>query len=182
LGNGLEEDAAGLRVLCEKVPELLVVSSFSKNFGLYRERVGALTIVAKDQANATKAMSQAKRLIRCNYSNPPCHGAAVVTTILNDSELRKQWENEVTEMRNRINGMRSLVVETLKAKGVERDFSFIEAQRGMFSFSGLTKEQVEFLKAKYSIYIVGSGRINVAGMTPGNIDYLCEAIADALKQ
>ncbi|HIJ66172.1 MAG TPA: aspartate/tyrosine/aromatic aminotransferase [Candidatus Hydrogenedentes bacterium] len=180
LADGIEEDAAGLRALCGPGRELLVTSSFSKNFGLYRERVGALTVVAASEDAAQKAMSQIKKCIRANYSNPPAHGAAIVTTILNDPDLRAKWEIEVKTMRDRINGMRKLFVETLKAKGVAQDFSFITRQRGMFSFSGLNKQQVATLRDKYAIYIVGSGRINVAGMTQHNMDYLCQAIADVL--
>jgi aspartate/tyrosine/aromatic aminotransferase len=180
LGDGIEEDAAGLRAMCRPGSELIVVSSFSKNFGLYRERTGALTLVASDADGAQKAFSHLKKCIRTNYSNPPAHGAAIVTTILNDCELRGQWEEELKEMRDRINGMRKLLVETLKAKGVERDFSFITTQKGMFSFSGLNKDQVATLREKCSIYIVGSGRINVAGMTEANMDAICEAIKDVL--
>ncbi len=121
--------------------------------------------------------SQVKTCIRANYSNPPAHGAELVTTVLDDAELRKVWENEVAQMRDRINGMRELLVKTLKAKGVPGDYSFITRQHGMFSFSGLTPPQVEALKQKYAIYIVGSGRINVAGITEQNIGPLCEAIA-----
>ena len=179
--DGLEEDATGLRIMCNAVPELIVCSSFSKNFGLYRERCGAFTIVAGDADAAEKAFSQAEKAIRTNYSNPPAHGGLIITTILSDPALRAQWEQEVAGMRARINGMRKLFVETLKAKGVERDFSFITRQKGMFSFSGLTKDQVIALREKYALYIVGSGRINVAGMTESNMDSLCTAIADVLK-
>ncbi len=161
--------------------ELIVCSSFSKNFGLYCERVGALTIVAKDKAAADTVQSQVKVCIRANYSNPPAHGAELVTTVLGDAALRKQWEQEVAQMRDRINGMRELLVKTLKAKGVPGDYSFITRQRGMFSFSGLTPPQVEALKQKYAIYIVGSGRINVAGITEQNVGPLCEAIAEVVK-
>lgn len=125
-------------------------------------------------------MSQIKSCIRANYSNPSFHGGAIVTTILNDPSLRAEWEGEVTAMRNRINGMRKTFVETLKAKGVGRDFSFIAGQTGMFSFSGLSPEQVERLKKEYGIYIVGNGRINVAGMTDSNVGVLCDAIAKVL--
>ncbi len=121
-----------------------------------------------------------KKSIRANYSNPPAHGAAIVSTVLADEELRAQWIEEVAKMRGRINGMRQSFVDTMKAKGVDRDFSFITAQRGMFSFSGLTPVQVDELRSKYSIYIVGSGRINVAGITAANIDRLCTAIAEVL--
>jgi aspartate/tyrosine/aromatic aminotransferase len=180
LATGIDEDAAGLRALCEKVDQLLISSSFSKNFGLYRERTGALTIVGATAEQAQTVMSQLKLVIRANYSNPPAHGGGIVVTVLQDAGLRARWEGEVAEIRDRINGMRRLFVETLKAKGVARDFSFIIEQRGMFSFSGLTKEQVAELREKHAIYIVGSGRINVAGMTEANMDRLCEAIASVL--
>lgn len=180
LAEGLEEDAAGLRALCEKVNELFICSSFSKNFGLYRERTGAFTVVTASPEQTEKVMSQVKLVIRTNYSNPPAHGAALVTAILQDPELRARWVKEVAQIRERINGMRHLFVETLKAKGIKRDFSFIIKQRGMFSFSGLTKEQVQTLREKYAIYIVGSGRINVAGITESNIEPLCDAIKSVL--
>lgn len=180
LARGIEEDTEGLRVLTETCPALLVVSSFSKNFGLYRERTGAMTIVAEDADAAARCLSHAKQIARANYSNPPAHGGNVVTTVLTDETLRAQWVEEVAEIRNRIRGMRELFAATLKAKGVTRDFSFITRQNGMFSFSGLTKDQVSALREKNSIYIVGSGRINVAGMTPGNMDTLCDAIAAVL--
>jgi aspartate/tyrosine/aromatic aminotransferase len=179
--DGIEEDTAGLKALARPGTEFIVCSSFSKNFGLYCERVGALTVVARDKAAANNVQSQVKVSIRSNYSNPPAHGAELVTTVLNDSELRKLWAQEVGAMRNRINGMRELLVKTLKAKGLPGDYSFITRQRGMFSFSGLTPQQVEALKQKYAIYIVGSGRINVAGITEDNVEPLCEAIADVVR-
>ena len=178
--RGLDEDATGLRELSRHCREILVCSSFSKNFGLYNERVGALTIVG-DATSETKAvLSNVKAVVRANYSNPPAHGGAIVTTILGDATLRSQWENEVATMRDRINGTRRLLVETLKAKGVDADFSFILNQKGMFSFSGLTKDHVQRLRDEHSIYIVGSGRINVAGITEANVERLCEAIASIL--
>jgi len=178
--SGLEQDAAGLHVLAECCDSLLVASSYSKNFGLYNERVGALTLVAPDADQAEAALSHIKRVARANYSNPPAHGAAVVAAVLTDPQLRKQWEQEVGEMRDRINTMRHLFVETLQDKGVDRDFSFIARQRGMFSFSGLNPDQVKALRDRFAIYIVGSGRISVAGMTDDNMDYLCSAIAEVL--
>lgn len=178
---GLQEDAAGLLAMCRPGVELLVASSFSKNFGLYNERIGALTLVAANEAAAQVSLSHIKQAIRANFSSPPAHGAAIVTTVLRDPTLRAQWEQEVTEMRDRINTMRHLFVETLNEKGVARDFSFIAQQRGMFSFSGLNPDQVKALREKHAIYIVGSGRISVAGMTEDNMDYLCSAIADVLK-
>ncbi len=178
--DGIAEDAVGLRALARPGAELIVCSSFSKNFGLYRDRVGALTFVTADSDAAARVASQMKRCIRSNYSNPPAHGSNIVTTILGSDPLSKLWREEVDQMRNRINQMRQLFVETLAAKGVSRDFSFITAQRGMFSFSGLTAEQVDALREKRSVYAVRSGRINVAGMTRDNMDTLCTAIADVL--
>ena len=180
LADGIEVDAAGLRALVEHVDQLLISSSFSKNFGLYRERTGALTIIGTTAEQAKTVMSQLKLVIRANYSNPPAHGGGIVMTVLEDPELRAKWELEVAEIRERINGMRHLFVDTLKAKGVTRDFSAIIQQRGMFSFSGLTKEQVGELREKHAIYIVGSGRINVAGMTEANMGRLCDAIVSVL--
>lgn len=180
LAVGIEEDRAGLLELAKKVDQMLICSSFSKNFGLYRERVGALTIVAHDIEQAATVMSQVKLRIRYNYSNPPSHGAQIVATVLGDKDLKAKWIKEVAEIRNRINEMRHLFVKTLKDKGVEQDFSSIIEQRGMFSFSGLTRDQVLKLRGHDSIYIVDSGRINVAGMTPDNMDRLCEAIKSVL--
>jgi aspartate/tyrosine/aromatic aminotransferase len=176
--EGLQEDAAGLQNFCQPGSELLISSSFSKNFGLYRERVGALTVVVPGHEVIGRVQSQIKRCIRSNYSNPPAHGAALVTTILEDSKLTDQWHGEVASMRDRINETRKALVKTLAAKGATADYSFMTRQRGMFSFSGLTAEQVDTLREKYSIYIVRSGRINVAGITPKNIEPLCEAIAE----
>ncbi|MBI2434436.1 MAG: aspartate/tyrosine/aromatic aminotransferase [Candidatus Hydrogenedentes bacterium] len=181
LGDGLEEDAEGMRLFCTPGAELLVCSSFSKNFGLYNERVGALTIVGASADAADRAFSQMKICIRTNYSNPPAHGGAVITAVLRDAELRAQWVQELTEMCQRINGMRRLFVERLQAQGVKEDFSFITRQKGMFSFSGLTLEQVTRLRETHGIYIVGSGRINVAGITSANIEPLCAAIASVLR-
>lgn len=176
--EGLQEDAAGLQKFCQPGSELLICSSFSKNFGLYRERVGALTVVVPGHEAVGPVQSQIKRCIRSNYSNPPAHGAELVTTILEDSKLTDQWHGEVASMRDRINETRKALVKTLAAKGATADYSFMTRQRGMFSFSGLTAEQVDTLREKYSIYIVRSGRINVAGITPKNIEPLCEAIAE----
>lgn len=181
LADGMSEDAVGVLELCRPGAELLIASSFSKNFGLYNERVGALTAVTANEETAQKVLSQIKTRIRVNYSNPPSHGGAIVATILGDAQLRAEWDQEATAMRNRINEMRHLFVKTLRAKGIQRDFSFIIRQRGMFSFSGLTKDQVERLKKEFGIYVVGSGRINVAGMTCANMDTLCEAVAKVLE-
>ncbi|WP_220746753.1 amino acid aminotransferase, partial [Shewanella colwelliana] len=168
-GAGVEEDAQGLRVVANVVPELIIANSFSKNFGLYNERIGAVTVVAKCRETAEIAFSQVKSTIRGNYSNPPAHGALIVATILADGTLRTLWESELQQMRERIAQMRVLFVEMLKAEGVEQDFSFISTQNGMFSFSGLNKAQVGRLRDEFGIYIVGSGRISVAGMTKDNM-------------
>jgi aspartate/tyrosine/aromatic aminotransferase len=179
-GEGLEADALGLHTLAASAPELLVCSSFSKNFGLYNERTGALSVVAKERAAAQAVLSQLKICIRTNYSNPPAHGGAIVSTILGDTALRARWEAELAEMRSRIHSMREEFARTLEAKGAKTDFSFITRQKGMFSFSGLSREQVDRLKSDHGVYIVGSGRINVAGMTADNLGPLTDAILAVL--
>ncbi|MEX0937131.1 MAG: amino acid aminotransferase [Pirellulales bacterium] len=179
--DGLHEDAAGLRELTAAGTEMIVCSSFSKNFGLYSERVGALSILAADAEAVQRVQSQVKLCIRANYSNPPAHGGRIVTTVLEDPGLTKQWIGEVAQMRERINGTRRTFVEALADTGIRRDFSFITRQRGMFSFSGLTPQQVDALRDQYAIYIVRSGRINVAGITRANVQRLAMAIADVVQ-
>jgi aspartate aminotransferase len=179
-GVGLEEDATGLRIIQKHCPELLVASSFSKNFGLYSERVGALTATTATAPVATAALSQMKKLVRSNWSNPPRHGAAIVATILDDDALRTQWHEELAAMRNRIAQMRQEFVTQMKQRTDKRDYSFLLKQNGMFSFSGLSPLQVDRLRSEYAVYIVGSGRINVAGMTKTNLPVLCDAITAVL--
>lgn len=180
-GDGLVEDAAGLLAIAQPGQEVLVCSSFSKNFGLYGERVGALTVIAADQAAAQRALSQIRVTIRTNYSNPPTHGAAIVAEVLGDPALKQQWEQELAAMRERIHAMRKLFVGTMKQKAPQHDFSFLADQKGMFSFSGLTNMQVDELRTKHAVYVVGNGgRINVAGMTRENMEPLCAAIAAVL--
>jgi aspartate/tyrosine/aromatic aminotransferase len=180
-GDGLVEDAAGLRELAQAGRELLVCSSYSKNFGLYGERVGALTVVAASREAAERALSQVRISVRTNYSNPPTHGAAIVAIILGDAGLRQQWEQELAAMRDRIHQMRRLFVEMMRQKAPQRDFSFLESQKGMFSFSGLSNLQVDELRTRHGVYVVGNGgRMNVAGMTRENIQPLCAAIAAVL--
>jgi len=180
-GEGLVEDTVSLSALARPGKELLVCSSFSKNFGLYGERVGALTVVAASPETAQRALSQVRISIRTNYSNPPTHGGAIVATVLGDADLRKQWELELATMRDRIHQMRRLFVETMRRKAPQHDFSFLQQQKGMFSFSGLTNVQVDELRTKHAIYVVASGgRINVAGMTRENMEPLCTAIAAIL--
>lgn len=180
-GDGIEADRVALMEFARPGAELLVASSYSKNFGLYRERVGALTVVTRDSDSAKTVASQVKATIRTNYSNPPSHGASIVREILLDSALRDQWDGELAEMRERINGMRTLFTQSMAERLPDHDFSFIQRQRGMFSYSGLTAEQVDTLREKFSIYIVRDGRINVAGINPANVGPLCDAISSVLK-
>lgn len=180
-GDGIEADATAVRTFAERDLELIVCSSFSKNFGLYNERVGAVTLLATDAEAGNKALSQLRVTARSNYSNPPSYGAAIVSKVLSEPELNALWRSEVDAMRARIARMRSLFVETLKKKGVTQDFSFIVHQKGMFSFAGITPEQVDKLREKHAIYAVRSGRINVAGMREATMDRLCSALADVLR-
>ena len=180
LANGIKEDAAGLHALATACDELIVCTSFSKNMALYNERVGSVSFVTKSAEIADAVRSQLKVTIRTNYSNPAAHGGNIVINVLGNPELREMWLDELAVMRNRINNMRQLFADTMRAKGVSRDFSYLTRQRGMFSFSGLNKEQVQALREDHAIYIVGSGRVNVAGMTEANMDQLCTAIASVM--
>lgn len=180
-GSGLEEDRFAVEAFAAKGVDFMVASSFSKNFGLYNERTGALTVVADNAANAETAMSHVKKIARVIYSNPPAHGGKIVTTVLGNPELRQQWEQELRGMCVRIKELRGTLVRELTARGVPMDFSFIEAQNGMFSFSGLSDAQVAFLKQEKGIYIVGGGRINVSGLTSGCMAYVCDAIAESFE-
>ena len=175
--KGLSEDSKDPFQLIQPGSEALICGSFSKNFALYNERTGSLTVVGADTEATEIAMSQIKVVVRSIYSSPPAHGGKIVSAILADKELRSHWESELKEMRDRIQEMRKLFAETLSAKGIPGDKSFIMEQRGMFSFSGLNLEQVQKLRNQHSVYIVGNGRINVAAITHDNIEPLCEAIA-----
>lgn len=179
-GSGLDEDAYGLRLMAENVKEMIVCSSCSKNFGLYRERIGACTLIAESSFSADLVASVLAYVIRGIYSMPPAHGAAIVETILSSTELTTQWHGELKEMRDRINGNRQLLVDKLVENGVTRDFSFIAEQSGMFSFLGITPEQVQQLQNDYSIYMVGSSRMSIAGIANRNVDYLAQSIAKVL--
>lgn len=169
-----------MRIMCEHVPELLVVTSCSKNLGLYRERVGAVSVVASDREQRDIVFSNLTNVARGIYSMPPDHGAAIVDRILQDPELRGLWESELTEMRERLNGMRRLLVEKLAERDTPMDFSFIAKERGLFSFLGLSKEQIVRLREEFHIYMVESSRINVAGINPSNVDYVADSIAAVL--
>ena len=179
-GDGIEEDAAAVRLVAESDLTFFVSSSFSKSFSLYGERVGALSIVTGSKDETSRVLSQVKRVIRTNYSNPPTHGASVVANILNSPELRAMWETELGEMRERIRGMRMAMVEQLAKLGAKRDFGFVAQQRGMFSYSGLTTEQVDRLKSEFGIYAVGTGRICVAALNQRNLPVVTQAIAQVL--
>ena len=180
-GDGLDEDASVIRdYLADGKHEAIICSSFSKNFGLYGERVGGLTIVAGSDDAAAAMQSQVKTVIRRMYSNPPTHGAAIVNTVLSDSTLRQSWNSELDQMRNRIKQLRTAFVATMKEVAPQRDFSFLSDQRGMFSYSGLSGQYAESLKTDHSVYILGTGRINVAGINDANRQRLCEAIASVL--
>jgi len=179
-GQDLDADAFGLRLMADTVEQMIICSSCSKNFGLYRERIGACSIIGRSALAADIINSVLLSVVRVNYSMPPAHGAAIVETILSSAELTTQWHGELKEMRDRINGMRQLLVDQLTANGVTRDFSFITKQNGMFSFLGIDKDQVQRLQDEFSIYIVGSSRISLAGISPDNVNYLTQSIAKVL--
>jgi len=175
-GAGLEEDVAGLRYMAANVKEMLVAASCSKNFGLYRERVGATMVVSESEQASNNAVDNLGVVARGIWSMPPDHGASIVEAILASSELTSVWHNELTEMCDRINGLRSLVANSLKDAGVAQSFDFMVNENGMFSFLGITPEQVAQLKADYSIYMVSSSRINVAGLNASNLPYFVDAM------
>ena len=180
LGDSLDEDAIGVKILSERCPEVIVASSYSKNFGLYRERVGSLQIVSPNVAQTTIVQSQLGSVVRGIYSMPPAHGAAIVETILSDKTLKLQWVEELSTMRDRINLLRKELANRL-TREIDQDFSFIEKQKGMFSFLGIDANQVARLQTEFAIYMVDSSRINVAGVNNSNIDYFVESMTTILK-
>ncbi|MGB6053826.1 MAG: amino acid aminotransferase [Burkholderiaceae bacterium] len=179
-GDGIEADGKVVRQFAAAGGPLFVSNSFSKSFSLYGERVGALSIAAASAEEATRVLSQLKRVVRTNYSNPPIHGGQVVATVLGTPELRQMWESELTGMRVRIRAMREQLVQQLKEKAPARDFDFVIRQRGMFSYSGLSKEQVGRLRNEFSIYAVDTGRICVAALNSRNIERVVESIASVI--
>ncbi|OWT65713.1 amino acid aminotransferase [Candidimonas nitroreducens] len=179
-GAGLEEDAAVVRLFAGLGLDMLISSSFSKSFSLYGERVGALTMISGDRDESARVLSQLKRVIRTNYSNPPTHGGSVVSMVLNTPELYQLWTQELAGMRDRIRSMRDQLVDKLKAHGVKQDFEFVRKQRGMFSYSGLTSAQVDRLREEHGVYAIASGRICVAALNSRNVDYVAEAISKVL--
>lgn len=178
--DGIAEDAYALNAFAQSGLRFFVSSSFSKNFSMYGERVGALSVVLNNQDEANRVLSQIKIAIRTNYSNPPTFGAALIAEVLNSLELKQEWEEELKTMRLRIAKIRKNLVASIEAAGCQEDFSFIAAQRGMFSFTGLNKEQVERLKTEFGIYAVSSGRICMAALNPSNVDIVARAIAAVL--
>jgi aspartate aminotransferase len=180
-GAGLDEDAAGLRHLAAAVDEMILCSSCSKNFGLYRERIGACTLLTASQKISETSRSVLLSVVRSIYSMPPAHGAIIVSHILDSKELTALWHQELADMRNRINDYRQLIVDKFAAEGIQQDFSFITRQHGMFSFLGISKEQIERLKSEFSIYMVGSSRVSIAGLNHSNIDYFAQSVAKVLK-
>ncbi len=179
-GEGLDEDALGVRMLADVLDEMIVCSSCSKNFGLYRERIGACSVLCDSKAKAGIVFGVLQNIVRGIYSMPPEHGASIVNTILSSSELRAQWLEELAEMRNRINKYRAAVSTSLVKAGAAKDFSFIQKQSGMFSFLGINPDQVARLQEDYSIYMVSSGRMNVAGINENNIDYFARSVVSVL--
>jgi aspartate/tyrosine/aromatic aminotransferase len=175
--RGVDEDAFAIRELAARVPEMIVCNSCSKNFGLYRDRVGSLSLLAADTATRDVLSSQANNYVRTLYSMPPDHGAAVVSIILGDDALRNEWLEEVAAMRGRLEAMRALLCDALQAKSPARDFSHLARATGMFCFLGITPAEVERLKKDFGVYLVDSSRINVAGITEQNVDHLADAIA-----
>lgn len=179
--DGIEPDGLAVQLFAESGLSFFVSSSFSKSFSLYGERVGALSIITQSKDESARVLSQIKRVIRTNYSNPPTHGGTIVASVLNSPELRALWEQELGEMRDRIKLMRNTLVSSLKARNVPRDFSFVDAQRGMFSYSGLSPEQVEKLRADHAIYAVSTGRICVAALNSRNVTVVADAIAQVMR-
>jgi len=179
--DGIDADTVAVRAFSASGLQFLASSSFSKNFSLYGERVGALSVVTAGKEESARVMSQVKRVIRTNYSNPPTHGGALVAGVLASAELRQIWEAELAVMRDRIRAMRIGLVDALKAQGVAQDFSFVAQQRGMFSYTGLTAAQVERMKDEFGIYAVSTGRICLAALNTKNLDYVAKAIAAVIK-
>jgi aromatic-amino-acid transaminase len=176
-GDGLDADASVVRRFVEAGMALFVSNSFSKSFSLYGERIGALSVIAHDSEEAARVLSQLKRLVRTNYSNPPTYGGKIVATVLASPELRALWEQELQQMRDRIREMRVQLVEKVQARAPGFDFEFVTRQRGMFSYSGLSKQSVARLRDEFSIYAVDTGRICVAALNSHNVDYVANAIA-----
>ena len=181
LGTGVAEDAFGVRLFCAELPEVAVAVSCSKNFGLYRERTGSLHIISEKVDAADAVLTQLVRIARSIYSMPPDHGAAIALEILDNSGLREMWTDELTSMRKRIQGLRHDVVQQLQKTCPQRDFGFIESQRGMFSYLGITVEQVRELQTRHHVYMTDDSRMNIAGLRKENLEYFAQAVAKVLS-
>ncbi|MFT4651908.1 MAG: aspartate aminotransferase [Porticoccaceae bacterium] len=181
LGDGLDEDGYGMRMMAERLPELVIASSCSKNFGLYRERTGSITFIAETPEQADIVISQAMSTARSIYSMPPAHGALLVSMVLGDDQLRAQWQAELEMVRLRIKSMRTLLCDSIQDNEAGVDFRHIKEQKGMFSFLGITSVQLQRLREEFGIYIVSSTRVNLAGVNSNNIDYLSQSILRVLK-
>ena len=179
-GNGITQDGAVIGKFVAAGMIFFVSTSFSKSFSLYGERVGGLSVLCTDKEEASRVLSQLKIVIRTNYSNPPTHGGAVVASVLNNPELRALWEEELGSMRVRIKAMRQKLVDGLKAAGVQQDMSFMTEQIGMFSYSGLNKDQMLRLRSEFGVYGTDTGRICVAALNNNNVAYVCESIAKVM--
>ncbi len=177
--TGLDEDAEGVRQLAKVLDELVICSSFSKNLGLYRERVGAITVLSVDEPRSERVLAALKKAVRANYSNPPAFGAAIVACILNDPDRRAQWNRELDLMRARLRQARQRFADAMTHKSV--DFSFLTRQFGMFSLTGLTPPQVDLLREKYAIYMVRNSRMNLAAINQGNLDYVADGLCSVLS-
>jgi aspartate aminotransferase len=180
-GDSLEDDAYGVRLLCENLPEVIIAASCSKNFGLYRERVGLAAIVCADSNTRKIAQGQIQSVARGIYSMPPSYGGALVDIILSDDALKQEWVNEVDEMRVRMRTLRELLVNKLAEYGAQKDFSFVNDQKGMFSFLCITPEQVQKMRNERSVYFVDSSRVNVAGISLANVDTLAKAMVKVIN-
>ena len=181
LGDGIDEDAYGMRMMADRLPEVIVASSCSKNFGLYRERTGSITFITKTPQQADIVVSQAMSTARSIYSMPPAHGALLVSMVLGDPALNHQWRSELEEVRLRIKAMRGLLCDSLAGNPAGMDFGHIKHQKGMFSFMGITSSQLERLREEFGIYIVSSTRINLAGVNSTNIDHLTQSLLKVLQ-
>ena len=179
--DGLDADAYAARLFAEAMSPVFLSSSFSKSFSLYGERVGALSVVTASDEEAARVLSNLKRIVRTNYSNPPTHGGQIVATVLGNPQLKSLWDREVGAMRDRIKAMRKTLVESIHKRAPGADFSFVLAQRGMFSYSGLTRDQVRRLREEYAIYTIDTGRICVAALTSKNVEYVADAIASVIR-
>lgn len=180
-GNGMDEDAFGPRLLAAELPELIVASSCSKNFGLYRERTGSLCVITRNAAQATAVVTHLNKIVRGIYSMPPAHGATIVETLLADAELKAQWLSEVRAVRERMKSLRVVLADALQAQLGDDHFRFIAHQQGMFSFLGLTADQMQTLRQKFSVYAADSSRISVAGLNVNNVDYVANAVAHVIS-